>query len=353
MSTAAKKNVLITGTGGRSVGSGILHALLRSSPAVSARWNLIAADADPFAWGLYKTERHVLLPLASDESYLERLNQVAEDLGLDAIIPGTEPETQVLALAQDEVRAPVICNRAELMPLMMDKSQLKPVLSSLGLNYIESRAIQDWREILDSHGYPLVVKPMTGSGGSRGLALITSEREMESFLSLTTDHARYRVQPYVGEGSDEYTVGVLTDSAGKIIDSVVMRRKLVGLSLLDSRRVGDRLCQISTGYSQGFIVKNERIQSFCERLATDLGSRGPLNIQLRVTGDAIQVFEIHPRFSGTTPIRADVGFNEPDILLRNRLFGEKFGRQDYRAGMAAIRAFEHVLVPIEEMGRSV
>jgi carbamoyl-phosphate synthase large subunit len=48
-------------------------------------------------------------------------------------------------------------------------------------------------------------------------------------------------------------------------------------------------------------------------------------------------------------MRADVGFNEPDILLRNYLFNENFGRLNHQTEVAVIRAFEHVVVPISEM----
>jgi carbamoyl-phosphate synthase large subunit len=58
---------------------------------------------------------------------------------------------------------------------------------------------------------------------------------------------------------------------------------------------------------------------------------------------------VHPRFSGTTSIRASAGFNEPDVLIRNFLFGETIGRLDYRHNVAAIRAFQHTLVPLEAM----
>ncbi len=78
-------------------------------------------------------------------------------------------------------------------------------------------------------------------------------------------------------------------------------------------------------------------------------STGPLNIQLRKLDGKFYIFDFHPRFSGTTPIRADVGFNEVDILLRNHLFDEKFGRLNYTTDVAAIRAFEHVIVPINKM----
>ncbi len=127
-----------------------------------------------------------------------------------------------------------------------------------------------------------------------------------------------------------------------------MQRKLTGLSLLESVRHDAKEYAISTGYSQGFIVNNRRVAGLCEQLAITLGSRGPLNVQLRLDGDRIVVFEVHPRFSGTTPIRADAGFNEPDVLLRNFLDGESFGRLGHRTDLVAIRAFEHVLVPYDQ-----
>jgi carbamoyl-phosphate synthase large subunit len=34
-------------------------------------------------------------------------------------------------------------------------------------------------------------------------------------------------------------------------------------------------------------------------------------------------FEINPRFSGTTSLRALAGYNEPDVLVRRDVLGEK------------------------------
>ena len=162
------------------------------------------------------------------------------------------------------------------------------------------------------------------------------------------------VQPYVGSGDEEYTVGVLTDVDGTLIDSIVMKRKLSGLSLSDSRHFGGRTLAVSTGCSQGFVVEHRAVQTLCEDLALALGSTGPLNVQLRrdVQRDTTYIFEIHTRFSGTTPIRADVGFNEVDVFLRNMLLGERFeSRLRYSTNVAAIRSFEHVIVPMDDILR--
>jgi carbamoyl-phosphate synthase large subunit len=343
------RNILVTAVGGRSVGSGIVHALTRSSQEVKERWNVIGADADPFAWGLYKTPQSILLPLANASDYVEALQNAIRKYNINAIIPGSEAEVSLLTRIQSELSVPVIANSFKLIPLMMDKFETTEKLKALGLKYIETFPIDKWRAAIECYNFPFIIKPTVGTGGSKGLHLVFSANEIKSLLPDLSSVGQYCIQPYIGNGDDEYTVGVLSDNEGKIIDSIVMQRKLVGLSLLDSRKNNGITYAISTGYSQGFFIKNKKIQTFCEDLALQLNSKGPLNIQLRLDGDDIYVFEIHPRFSGTSTMRADVGFNEPDILLRNVLDGEQFGRLDYQHDVAVIRAFEHVVVPINQM----
>lgn len=344
-----KKNVLVTATGGRSVGSGILHALIRSSKDVAKRWNIIAADADPFAWGLYVAPSSVLLPLASDPFYLERLDKIIKQKKIQAVIPGSEPELNLLSVNTAHIKVPIIANGSDLMPLMMDKFRVIEKVKELGLPVIETWPILQWKKAILAYDYPFIIKPTVGSGGSRGLKFVTSANEIEVLIPSISNPENYCIQPYIGSGKEEYTVGVLSDKQGKLIDSIVMKRELIGISLLESRKLNGNNFTISTGYSQGYFIKNKKIQSFCEELSSSIKSRGPLNIQCRIMNGKIYVFEIHPRFSGTSPIRADVGFNEPDLLLRNFLYDEKFSRLRYRYNVAAVRAFEHVIVPVSKM----
>jgi carbamoyl-phosphate synthase large subunit len=65
-------------------------------------------------------------------------------------------------------------------------------------------------------------------------------------------------------------------------------------------------------------------------MAAALGSRGPLNVQCRVVGGALIPFEFNPRFSGSTSIRALADFNEPDLLIRRELQGEKCPRPQFK-----------------------
>lgn len=343
-----KKNILVTGSGGQSVGAGILHALSRSDRAVSARWNVIAADASGFAWGLYKTPQSTLLPFANSTRYIPALKTIISKYSIDAVIPGTQVEIEAFCTNTKDLGVPVLMNRKELIPLMMDKMLLQEKLIEFGIDYIETRPISEWRKIVRKYGFPIIIKPSKDSGGSKGVSVAINSAEVQRVIELSP-RVSFCVQPYLGSGDEEYTVGVLSDKDGHLIDSIVMRRKLMGLSLLTSRKVNDRTYAVSTGYSQGFIIKHKLIQKFCEDIAWRFQSCGPLNIQLRMHKGKPFIFEFHPRFSGTTPIRADVGFHEVDILLRNVLFGEKFKRLAYRSNVAAIRAFEHVIVPLDQL----
>ena len=347
-----KTSVLVTGAGGRSVGAGILHALARTGDAVRRRWETVATDADPFSWGLYVADRKALVPPAAAPGYLDRIRELIIAHGVEAVIPGTEPEAVVLAAHRGELSVPVIANDSRLMPLMTDKQHAEARLKELGLNFIPCYPWDRREEAISQFDFPLVVKPTRGTGGSRGVYLVTSRTQLEGLAPFVRAESRPIVQPYLGDIDSEYTVGILSDKSGNVIDSIVIRRKLAGLSLLDSKVCQGKTIGISTGYSQGFIVRHQEMQEFCEDLAKRLGSCGPMNIQLRVHNGEFFVFEIHPRFSGTTPIRASAGFNEPDILLRNHLNNEEFGRLNYRYNLAAIRAFEHVLVRLDDICQS-
>jgi carbamoyl-phosphate synthase large subunit len=345
----ARTRVLVTGVGGRSVGSGVLHALMRADAAVRARWETVATDADPFSWGLYVADHGALVPAATAPNYLDSIRELIATRRIAAVIPGTEIETTLLAAHRHELPVPVIANESHLMLLMMDKKLAEAKLRELGVASIPSYPWEQRHYAAADFGFPLFIKPTRGTGGSRGVHLVTNRAELDALAPFVSIDAAPIIQPYLGDGEAEYTVGVMSDRSGRIIDSIVIRRKLIGLSLLDSKRCGERTAAVSTGISQGFVVRHPEIQEFCEDLAIRLGSHGPLNLQLRVHDGEFYVFEIHPRFSGTTPIRASAGFNEPDILLRNFLSGEEFGRVPYSENVAAIRAFEHVLVPVDEM----
>ena len=341
--------VLVTGVGGRSVGHQVLQALRLSA----TRYHILCTDADPFSFGLYEGDARALVPLATSPAYADAICELVARHRVAVVIPGTEPE--VLALSAMRARlealgAVLIASPPDAVALCSDKMRLHDWLAAHGYGTPRSATAQDWRGLAEAVGFPLVGKPTRQSGGSRGVAILANEAEVEDYIAhFPGDPAALAIQEYVGDADNEFTVGVMVSRAGAAIDSIVLRRKLIGLSLGASRDLPGGAAVLSTGYSQGFIVADDEISAFCERLAVEIGARGPLNVQLRRTAQGIKVFEVHTRFSGTASIRASAGFNEPDTAIRDQVLGEAVGRQNHRTGVAAIRAFTARLVPIAEM----
>ncbi len=337
--------VLITGVGGRSVGHQILQALL----LLGDRYSIVVTDADAFSYGLYQVKDRYVVPRATDPRYLDAIRALVQKEKIDVILPGTEPEVAVLGNCARTLGCALIVNPKPVMDTCANKNRLSDWLSANG--FLSPRTVlgADWKTLVDQTGFPVVGKPAENTGGSKGVQLLNSALEIEQYLAVSDAPQNAMFQQYVCSASEEYTVGVAISEQGEIIDSIVLRRVLTGLSLGQTRHIDGHSFALSTGYSQGVIIKHPRIQQVCEDLALKIGARGPLNIQCRCEGDDVYVFEVHPRFSGSASIRAAAGFNEPDMLIRNQLLHESIPRQNYQTDVAAIRAFTNLLVPMAEL----
>lgn len=347
--SGSRPRVLVTGVGGRSVGHQILSALL----LLGDKYDITCTDADPFSYGLYEVPKRYVVPSARESSYVAAVLGIVAREQSEVLLPGTEAEIRVLVNERERLRAAgchLVVSPADVIELCSDKGKLSQWLADNGYGVPKTASSGSWKSLASECGFPLVAKPASNSGGSRNVAILANDEEVARYIeTFPGKESEIVFQEYVGNGDSEYTVGVVIGSDGNIIDSIVMHRKLTGLSLGSERTVGEGRFTLSTGYSQGFIVKDAAIQEYCEALCKKMDLMGPANIQLRRAGSEIKVFEVHPRFSGTTYIRAQAGFNEPDVVIRDQLFGERPGRQHYVTDVAAIRAFRSILVPVGEM----
>jgi carbamoyl-phosphate synthase large subunit len=343
---------LVTGVGGRSVGHQILQALAFSGNDYSE----IATDADAFSFGLYLdiVEQRQLVPFATSPDYRDTILDLVRRTEPEVLLPGTEAEIRVLTGMREQLAAlgcHLVASPAEGVALCNDKGALYRWLAEEGIGVPVSAGVDGWQDLAARVGYPLVGKPAGLSGGSRDVAILADEAEIERYIeTFPGPRSDIVFQEYVGDATSEYTVGVVVSAAGEAIDSIVLHRVLTGLSLGPGRTIDGRRYTLSTGYSQGIIVDDPEVRRFCEDLAVKMKLTGPVNIQLRKHDDGtIKVFEVHPRFSGTSSIRAQAGFNEPDMVIADQLRGEKVGRQSYRTDVAAIRAFQSILVPVADL----
>ena len=295
--------VLVTGAGAL-LGQGIIRALQRSS--LGAR--IVAVDPSPQSAGLFWADAAHLVPFASDPSYLDRLRALIDREKVDAVLVGTDVELEVFAsnrsMLEREHSTHVLVSSPEVVGIADDKYATAEFFRTRGFDYPHS-ALPEHREDLEAlireTGFPLIVKPRRGAR-SIGVSKVASKAEL---LAAIAGREGLVVQECVGGDDAEYTASALVFD-GEPMASIVMRRDL---------RDGNTY--------RAFTEPAPELNALTMRWGGALQPYGPANFQFRIDAQGrAKVFEINGRFSGTTPLRALVGFNEVEICLRHVLFGE-------------------------------
>lgn len=331
----AKIPVLITAAGGGGVGEQILKALTIANKQ-EHKYHIIAGDMNPYCPQFQIADEAICLPAANDERFIDALNHITKSKNCLALFPGCEPDLARIskdrdALDKTDLMLPI--NPAKVIKTCMDKTATGKILTELGFNpprYIEAETYEELEHI---DWFPVVIKPTRGSGGSAHSYIAQSQEELRYltlYLKTALPEQAFIVQEYVGDENSEYTVGVLHDMDGNYINSIAVKRELKSILNVRTRYknntgrkdLGDTLT-ISSGISHGYVGKFPEVTDKCRKLAKAIGSKCAINIQLRFVDGEIKVFEINPRFSGTTSIRALKGYNEPDVLIRKHILGEE------------------------------
>ena len=311
-----RPKVLVAGIGGASLGTEIIKCLCRAD-----RYTILGCDISPLAFGHYVegVDESFVVPV---DGYSDAVAAECERRGVDAVIPGGEEPLRLLAGAADALAARGVrlaANRPDLIALCTSKHLLFAHLADLEIPTPRTVALLPGGDPSPLHDvrFPCVIKPSVGSGGSRHVFLAADPDEGRLFA----DRLRARgvpaiVQEYVPLDEGEFTIGVLSRPDATIVGSVAMQRLFHNnLSISSQTEAG----LISSGYSQGLIDAFPDLCAQAERIAKALASAGPLNIQARVVNGVLLPFEINPRFSASTYLRAMAGFNEVDLCLRHLL----------------------------------
>jgi carbamoyl-phosphate synthase large subunit len=320
--------VLVTGVGSGSTGEQVYKALRRGS----RRYRIVVSNVRLEATVVAPDAERVQLPPAASPEYLPALAAAANRLGLDFIAPGSDPELDRIASAVPELKsltsAVPLVNHSATIRLCHDKAATAAAVSRAGLRAPRTFECTSVAGALEAAArgevpYPVVIKPGLRGGGSADVYVAQDAAELGLFAQMVLRRTtRAVVQEYVGDGESEYTVGVLHYPDGKLAGSFALRRALH--SLLSTRlRVPNRTGRddlgsdlvVSTGFSQGEVDDFPVVRAAAERLAGTLGSKGPLNVQGRLVGQDLVVFEVNPRFSGTEAMRAMAGWNGPEALI--------------------------------------
>lgn len=343
--------VLVTGVGGGGVGEQILKALRLAE----LDYEVVGTDVRALSSGLTVVEHPYVAPPASAPEYVPAIRALCERHGVRAVFPGSEPELRALAPHASTLRdagAILAASPVSVLDACLDKVATMQQLERLGFAVPAWAPFTTVEEALAFELLPAVVKPSVGGGGSADLYLCQDRDELAAAAAaILRGREQAMVQAYVGTPETEFTVGVLVDLGGALMGSIALRRDL-GSALSVRLRAPNRSGRaelgptlvVSSGLSQGWVDRFPEVTRRCEEIALAIGARGAINVQCRLVGGEPLVFEINPRFSGTTSLRALVGYNEPDSLVRLHVLGQSVARPVAHATAYVARSLaEHIL----------
>lgn len=348
-----KIRVIVTAISGGSLGEQVFETL----KVAKIPYYIITTNVEPCKNGLYEADKGYLVPLSSNKSYIPRLLAICRKEKVQVIIPGSEPELNVISQNREKFTKNnilVLINSQEVIETCQDKLRTMDFLKKEGLLYPRFEILKN-RALPKDFNFPVVIKPAKGGGGSRNVFLAQDQEDLNYYYNFFKKQKLIPLaQEYIGEATKEYTIGVLTDFEGELLGSIALKREVKGdLSVrteIKNYKPGQKPLVLSSGFSQGFVDDYPKIRKYCEKIARALGSKGPLNIQCRKTAKGIYIMEINPRFSGTSPMRALMGFNEPDILIRKYLLKQKISKIKYKKGLV-LRALRMVYISFDQIKR--
>ncbi len=316
----------ITGAGG-----GVGSAVLRSLALASLETRIVCFDSAADTPDLFRGHRARLLPKVGDPGYREALLEACAQERLQALIPGLDPELEPLGEMAEELRAigcTLIGSSPEVNRMLFEKQRTSEFFEKFGLPFVRTLPLARSEELLDQCGFPLLVKPLSGSA-SRGVRVVFTQAEL---MALAAEGVSYVVQEYLlpvqwGKSKrtlraedvyanhsliqkDEHMVQVLNDRQGEPFGVFLSRNQLkdgavVRMVPLENDDYGARAAALQ----------------MAKRLV-EIGQFGPCNFQGRVTEEGPRFYEINPRFSGGTGMRACLGFNEVEACLRRLVLNE-------------------------------
>ena len=307
-----------------SIGSGIGQSIIRSCKLSCLPLYTIGFGNNPYGFGVYDCDFFEMVPAIQEDNYISTLIQKCVDNKVDVLIPSHDLE--LLLFAENHA----LFLKAGIQTIVSDKEliQIGRNKESIGNYFGPSKNnifVKSYKldEILNSdQGYqikfPLIAKPRNGYG-SRNIRIIDS---IEQIKDLSPDFILQELaMPAPSDINYQNYIHAINNSSNLQVSEISVQLIANKESHLIGRMASYN--KLENGGPTEILPIDapiiwDAIDSITSQLS-ELGLKGPLNIQGRITQQGFKIFEMNPRFTLMTSLRALIGFNEVDACIRSWL----------------------------------
>ena len=307
-----KINVLVTGAG-----SGVGQSIIKALKISKLNLNIISADINELNVGLYRTNKSLIIPKVEKKNSLNEFIKIFRSNKISIVFVGSELEISFFSKFQDIIykksKTIISVSNQNVVKIADDKFKTIEFLKKNKLNYPESYKIDlktNLNKVFKYLKKPFILKSRFGTSG-RSVSIISNKKEFLNRVVLTKNPM---IQEFLGKKKtffdEEFTCSVFVDNEDNIIGPFMSQRILKnGTSWI-----------LKT-------YKNKRLKDLVIKIVKKISNKGSINIQLKKHNNKFYPFEINSRFSGTTSIRAALGFNEPELFIKSFFLNQKLKRK--------------------------
>ncbi|GAA1411414.1 carbamoyl-phosphate synthase large chain [Glutamicibacter uratoxydans] len=297
-----KKSVIILGSGPNRIGQGIefdyscVHAVMALRNA-GYETVMINCNPETVSTDYDISDRLYFEPLTL-EDVLEIIHAEEETGGVLGVFVQLGGQTPLkLAAELKAAGVNILGTSPEAIDLAEHRGAFQRVLDNAGLIAPKNGtavSFPEAKEIADSIGYPVLVRPSYVLGG-RGMEIVYDEASLERYITnateITVDHP-VLVDRFL-EDAIEIDVDALFDGTDLYVGGIMEHIEEAGI------HSGDSACTLPP-ITLGPDVR-ARVKEATRAIAEGVGVRGLINIQFALASDVLYVIEANPRASRTVP----------------------------------------------------
>ena len=305
------------------IGSGVGQSVVNSCRVSRLPIKTIGLGTNPFAYGAYDCDEYDYTPTIYAPNYIDELIKVCKKHKVDLLIPGLDNEALLFAQNAEKLKAAGINAMyadEELISICRDKERM-----SLELNKIVDVFVKSYNKTTLENDiksgivkFPFIAKPR-GGYASNGIEIIRSKDDL---YRINDDHI---IQELALPSKDDPNYEFYISQINKNINPQVSEISIQVVVAPDGTTMGRMASYNKLNHGVPIEIvpyENEEVWKVVDKLMPiylKMGLRGPLNIQGRMTDNGLKLFEMNPRFTGITGLRALMGFNEVEACIKRWL----------------------------------
>ncbi|MGF0116861.1 carbamoyl-phosphate synthase large subunit [Promicromonospora sp. Marseille-Q5078] len=306
-----REAVIILGSGPNRIGQGIEfdYSCVHAALTLSERYETVMVNCNPETVSTdYDTSDRLYFEPLTFEDVLEVYAAELAAGPVKGVIVQLGGQTP-LALAQRlaDAGVPILGTSPEAIDAAEDRGIFGQVLLDAGLPapaFGTARSLGQAREVAETIGYPVLVRPSYVLGG-RGMEIVYSVEQLIEYVERALAAAAADERTAGGllpapllidrflDDAMEIDVDALYDGEEMFLGGVMEHIEEAGIHSGDSACV---LPPVSLSTAE-----IERIRRSTEAIAKGVGVRGLLNVQYALVSDVLYVLEANPRASRTVP----------------------------------------------------